>query len=71
MMDRDEILRTIAELIVDLQVPMSLDGEAHARGMPTLLHRAQEPWTKLHRELRGFGYATAEEVERALREKLA
>ena len=69
-MDRDAIIRTVAELIVDLQVPISLDGEMAARGGPSLLHMAQVPWTRLHRELVGLGYANADELEVKLRAAL-
>jgi hypothetical protein len=65
-MDRNEIIRALAELITDLQVPISLDGEMAARGGPSLLHKAQAPWTRLHRELVGFGYTNADELEAKL-----
>jgi len=63
MITNEEIIRTIAEILAGLQVPVSLQ-------IP--LGAAREPWIRLNESLRmGIGYATAEEYEKALRDQLA
>jgi hypothetical protein len=60
-MDRDQLVRAVAELIAGLAVPVSME-------MP--LGRAGVAWTALHSDLAVFGWATAEEYETAIRGKL-
>ncbi|HEY1700832.1 MAG TPA: hypothetical protein VGG75_14065 [Trebonia sp.] len=57
-MTKEEMIAAMAELIAGLQVPMSMS-------MP--LGAAKDPWTRLHRGLHGFGWATAEDYEHAIR----
>lgn len=61
-MDKEEIIEAVAELVVGLQVPVSM-------AMP--LGTATEPWRKLKDELAGFGWTSKEIVADALRKKLA
>ena len=59
--DRDETIKDLANLIAGLAVPVSLE-------MP--LGVAGPAWTDLHRRLVGFGWATSEQYEEALRKVL-
>lgn len=60
-MDRNTLVRNLAMLLEALAVPVSLEMRLGA---------ATGAWTAVHRELAGFGWATADDYERALREKL-
>jgi hypothetical protein len=60
-MTREQFITGTAKLIAGLAVPVSMH-------MP--LGAAEPAWTELHRGLRGFGWATAEEYEEAIREIL-
>jgi hypothetical protein len=59
--ERAEIIADLAQLIAALAVPVSLE-------MP--LGAAGPAWTKLHKQLVGFGWATPGEYEEALRKAL-
>lgn len=59
--NKDEFIRNIAQLLAGLQVPISME-------LP--LGTATVAWTELHRSLHGFGWATAEDYEREIREVL-
>jgi hypothetical protein len=60
---RDEVIRDLAELVADLQVPISM----HDMG----LAKAQQPWTRLKDRLVGFGWTDADDLEAKLREILS
>ena len=57
-MQKHEFARALGELMASLAVPVSL-------GMPGI-EKAREPWGKLHMELAGFGWKSAEEYESAV-----
>jgi hypothetical protein len=57
----DQLIANLSELIAALAVPVSL-------GMLTGI--ARPAWTELHSQLVGFGWATAEEYEAAIRKVL-
>jgi hypothetical protein len=59
-LDQDEFVRTVAELVAGLGVPMS-------QYMP--LGSAREPWAKLY-HLGGPGWQDADRLEQVLREGL-
>lgn len=61
-MNKDDLIKAMSELIAGLAVPISMQ-------MP--LGRAADAWTELHSGLRGFGWASAEDYEAAIREVLA
>lgn len=60
-MTREQLIKAVARLLAGLQVPVSMQ-------MP--LGAATEPWTELHRGLRGFGWATADDYEQEIRRVL-
>lgn len=60
-MNRDEFIRTTAELIAGLAVPVSL---------PMPLGKAAPAWGRLHSNLVGVGWAGADIYEAAIREIL-
>jgi hypothetical protein len=57
----DQLIANLSELIAALAAPVSL-------GMP--MGKARPAWTELHSQLVGFGWATAEEYEAAIRKVL-
>jgi hypothetical protein len=60
-MDRDELICALAALLAQLAVPVSMKAP---------LGGAAETWTGVHRDLIGFGWASAEDYETRLRERL-
>jgi hypothetical protein len=59
--DREALIRDIAALMRGLAVPISLE-------LP--LGSALSPWIDIHSRLIGFGWATTEQYEEALRKVL-
>jgi hypothetical protein len=62
-MDRDTLIKKLAEVLAGLQAPRSLNGAV-------MLGAALEPWDELKQHLTGFGWTDAAEMEAALRREL-
>jgi hypothetical protein len=64
-MTRDEKIRSLAEVLAGLQVPLSISGELGHK----ILGAADEPFRTLLRDV-GFGWHDADDFEEYLRDGL-